>query len=63
MVQCLSDQDPAPKDLSSPIDPVQDFSRSIHIGSYDFSISLQLLLSFAHSNVNGKYYKTLFCLK
>ena len=30
MVQRLSDQDPTPKDLSSPVDHVPDFSQSIN---------------------------------
>ena len=30
MVQGLSDQDPASKDLSSPVDPIQDFSQSMN---------------------------------
>ena len=30
MVQHLSDQDPAPKDLSSLVNPVPDFSQSIN---------------------------------
>ena len=36
MVQRLSDQDPASKDLSSLVDPIPDFSRSIY---YDFGVA------------------------
>ena len=38
MVQCLSDQDPSPKDLSSPVDPVPDFSQSINKSYRDYAM-------------------------